>query len=97
MVEVIGWLSSLVLLLTLGGQVWKQWQARSVEGVSWLLFAGQIAASTGFVVYSVLLGNAVFIVTNLLILATAVAGQLVYRYKARRDAQRPGASCATES
>lgn len=81
--ELIGWTSSAVLLLTLMSQVRRQWRAPSVEGVSWLLFAGQIAASVGFVTYSVLVGNVVFIVTNSLILATAVTGQLIYLHKAR--------------
>lgn len=55
-----------------------------MEGVSWLLFAGQIAASTGFVTYSLLIGNIVFIVTNSLILATAITGQVIYLRQARR-------------
>ena len=81
--ELIGWTSSVVLLLTLMGQVRRQWRAQSVEGVSWLLFNGQIAASVGFVTYSVLVDNLVFIVTNSLILATAVTGQLIYLRRSR--------------
>lgn len=83
MSELIGWTSSAILLLTLVGQVRQQWLADSVAGVSWLLFAGQIAASVGFVTYSLLVGNVVFIVTNSLILATAVTGQWIYLRKAR--------------
>ena len=79
----IGWLSSAILLLTLMGQVRRQWRADSVEGVSWLLFAGQIVASIGFVTYSILVQNLVFIVTNSLILATAITGQAIYLRKAR--------------
>lgn len=85
--ELIGWASSVALLLTLMGQVRRQSRARSVEGVSWLLFAGQIAASTGFVTYSLLIGNTVFIVTNSLILATAITGQIIY-LRRRRQARR---------
>lgn len=84
--EAIGWLSSSLLLFTLIGQVIRQWRAPSVEGVSWVLFAGQIAASVGFVTYSLLIQNTVFIVTNSLILATAVAGQIIYLRKRRRPA-----------
>lgn len=73
----------MVLLLTLMGQVRRQWRARSVEGVSWLLFAGQIVASVGFVTYSLLVGNLVFIVTNCLILATAITGQSIYLRRRR--------------
>jgi MtN3 and saliva related transmembrane protein len=81
--ELIGWLSSGVLLLTLMAQVRRQWRTDSVEGVSWLLFAGQIAASVGFVTYSILVQNVVFIVTNSLILATAITGQWIYLRKSR--------------
>jgi MtN3 and saliva related transmembrane protein len=76
--EAIGWLSSMLLLITLISQVFRQWRADSVEGVSWGLFAGQIGASLGFITYSLLIENTVFIVTNSLILATAVTGQIIY-------------------
>ena len=49
----IGWGASLVLLSTLIAQSVKQFKAASIEAVSPLLFAGQIVASFGFVVYSV--------------------------------------------
>jgi uncharacterized protein with PQ loop repeat len=88
MPELIGWFSSATLLFTLSGQVYRQWRARSVEGVSWVLFAGQILASVGFVTYSVLIGNVVFIVTNSLILATAVAGQCIYLQRRRASRRR---------
>jgi MtN3 and saliva related transmembrane protein len=81
--EAIGWLSSSLLLVTLITQVLRQWRAPSVEGVSWVLFAGQICASVGFVTYSLLIQNTVFIVTNSLILATAVSGQIIYLRKRR--------------
>ena len=44
-VDVIGWVSSLILVLTLGKQVRKQWQTRDSGGVSTWLFIGQLAAS----------------------------------------------------
>lgn len=74
----IGWLSALVLLATLGRQVYSQWRSRATQGVSRWLFAGQLVASIGFVVYSWLLANWVFVVTNALILLTAVVGQYLY-------------------
>jgi uncharacterized protein with PQ loop repeat len=86
--EAVGWLSSTVLLFTLMGQVVRQWRAASVEGVSWWLFAGQIGASTGFLTYSVLIDNPVFIVTNALILATSITGQCIFLYRRRRPRQR---------
>jgi MtN3 and saliva related transmembrane protein len=75
--EWIGWAASLVLMATLAQQVWKQARDRSARGVSRWLFAGQIVASIGFIVYSVLVDNTVFVVTNVLILLTAIAGQLL--------------------
>jgi MtN3 and saliva related transmembrane protein len=76
--ELIGWVSSLVLLATLMRQVYTQWQSRTAAGVSRWLFVGQLAASTGFALYSWLLGNWVFLVTNIALLATAIAGEVIY-------------------
>ena len=81
--DLIGWAASAVLLATLARQILKQ--ARSGgEGVSTWLFVGQATASALFIVYSVLLDNTVFIVTNSCLLATAVVGQLMaWRTKRR--------------
>lgn len=73
----------MILLATLAGQVWQQWRSDSVRGVSPWLFLGQISASVGFVIYSTLIGNTVFIVTNSLILATALVGQAIYHYRSK--------------
>lgn len=82
----LGWGASAVLLLTLGRQVYVQWRERSTSGLSSWLFVGQVTASVGFVVYSWLVGNWVFVTTNVAILVTAVVGQLVYRRNAKREA-----------
>jgi uncharacterized protein with PQ loop repeat len=87
----IGWISSLILLATLGRQVYSQWRSRATAGVSKWLFIGQLAASTGFSIYSWLLHNWVFLVTNLALLATAVAGELVLLSNRRRG-YAPGPS-----
>lgn len=84
--DYIGWLSSAVLLATLARQVFTQWRERSTAGVSRWLFIGQLTASTGFLVYSWLLGNWVFVVTNAALLATALVGQFIYRRNVRREA-----------
>lgn len=81
----LGWSASAVLLATLVGQIVAQWRERSVRGVSRWLFSGQVAASVGFVIYSVLVDNRVFVATNTAILATALVGQWVYRRNARRE------------
>ena len=85
--ELIGWCSAVVLLLTIGRQVYAQWRARTTQGLSRWLFVGQLTASTGFVVYSWLVGNWVFVVTNLLMLVTAATGQMIYRTNLRREAR----------
>ena len=51
-----------------------------------LVDATGAAASLGFVVYSVLLDNWVFIVTNGLILLTAVVGFVLQKTRGRMDA-----------
>ncbi|WP_394000732.1 hypothetical protein ACF3M1_11405 [Luteimonas sp. WGS1318] len=82
--EVVGWSASAILLATLVRQIVTQMRDDSARGVSSWLFLGQIAASTGFVTYSALVGDWVFIVTNVCILATAVVGQIVTWRKRRR-------------
>ncbi len=75
--DVLGWGATAVLIATLSRQIYKQHQARSTEAVSTWLFVGQITASILFVAYSWVVGSAVFVVTNLLVLATAVVGQVL--------------------
>ncbi|MFC4728423.1 hypothetical protein [Coralloluteibacterium thermophilus] len=83
--EPIGWAATAILLATLGRQVWVQYRERTGAGVSSWLFVGQLAASTGFVVYSWLLENWVFLFSNVAILLVAIAGQLVYRRNRRAE------------
>ena len=87
MTEAIGWASSLILILTIGKQVFKQWHEGSSEGVSKWLFIGQMAASAGFTVYSWLIGNWVFVVTNLVMLLSAIVGLVIVLYHKRREAR----------
>jgi len=86
--DLIGWAAAAILLLTLGRQVYTQWRDRTSKGVSRWLFVGQCAASAGFVIYSWLLQNWVFVVTNALILMTAVGGEVIY-LRNRRTAKKP--------
>jgi MtN3 and saliva related transmembrane protein len=80
MIEIIGWTSSVILLLTLVKQVYKQWSEGSSEGISSWLFAGQLLASTGFTIYSFLIGSYVFMVTNALLTINNVIGIYLYFY-----------------
>lgn len=92
--ELVGWLSASILLLTLARQVYTQWRERTAAGVSRWLFVGQVAASIGFIIYSVLVQNWVFVVTNSLILITAIVGQGVLLANRRRGRVPPGPSSA---
>jgi uncharacterized protein with PQ loop repeat len=87
--ESIGWISSVILLLTIGRQVYTEWRSHSTAGLSRWLFIGQVTASLGFTVYSVLLKNWVFVFTNSVLLVTAVVGQWIYlRNKHREPAEQ---------
>ena len=76
--DLIGWLSTLILCATISRQVYTQWKTRTCAGVSHWLFIGQLAASVGFVIYSFLLENWVFVFSNVFLLVTAMIGQLIY-------------------
>ena len=79
--DLLGWAASAILVLTLSRQIHVQYKDESAKGVSRWLFAGQIASSLGFIAYSWMLENRVFIVTNSIILLTAVVGQVVMSRK----------------
>ena len=90
--EIIGWASSIILLATLVKQVYKQWKEGTGEGVSKWLFIGQVASSIGFTVYSYLVGNWVFTVTNGVLLINNILGVAAYFYvrkKKRNLAEQP--------
>ncbi len=100
MVEMIGWGSSLILLLTLLRQVYTQWRTRATAGVSKWLFVGQLTASAGYVTYSYLLHNWVYVSSNIAILVTALAGEAIFLRNRKLDARGtglpPGAPSASE-
>jgi MtN3 and saliva related transmembrane protein len=87
MTEVIGWISSALLVLTIGKQVYKQWHDGTSKGVSRWLFLGQMLASAGFTLYSWLVHNWVFVVTNALMLLSAILGYLIVLTHRRREAR----------
>ncbi len=76
--DIVGWAASALLIATLAKQIHTQSKQEDPQGVSRWLFIGQIAASIGFIAYSWMLHNWVFIVTNSLILLTAVIGEVVF-------------------
>jgi len=80
MTEIIGWASSVILLLTLIKQVHKQWKDRTSEGISSWLFIGQLLASIGFTIYSYSVGNWVFTITNGILTVNNIIGICLYFY-----------------
>jgi len=88
--EAVGWVSSVILVLTIAKQVYKQWQEGSSEGVSKWLFVGQISASLGFTVYSWLVHNWVFVVTNSLMLVNGLLGLLIVFHHRRKGRAQGG-------
>jgi uncharacterized protein with PQ loop repeat len=84
--DAIGWMASAVLIATLLHQVRVQWRERSTEGVSGWLFVGQVTASAGFLTYSWLIDNTVFVLSNAVLIITALIGQWVYRRNRRIEA-----------
>ena len=77
MIEAVGWASSLILVITIATQVAKQWRDRTSAGVSVWLFVGQLAASVGVTIYSVLLRNWVFAVTNGFMILNGLLGYAI--------------------
>lgn len=80
MIEIIGWTSSVILLITLVKQVHKQWKGGTSDGVSSWLFIGQLLASVGFTIYSYSVENWVFTVTNGLLTINNIIGICFYFY-----------------
>jgi uncharacterized protein with PQ loop repeat len=83
--EAVGWISSLILVLTIGKQVYKQWQEGSSRNVSKWLFVGQLAASVGFTIYSWMVRNWVFVFTNGFMILNGVAGLWITLHHRRRE------------
>ena len=78
MSDLIGWTSSFILLITIAVQVRRQWQSGSNKGVSRWLFIGQLAASVGFLIFSILTGSLVFAITNAMLTLGNLCGILIY-------------------
>lgn len=69
-------------------QVYTQWKTQATAGVSKWLFIGQLVASTGYLIYSFLLHNWVFLSSNIAILFTALLGEALYLRNRRLKAGR---------
>ena len=81
-----GWASSIILLVTLVRQVYTQWRTHQRLGYP----SGSLSASaphrSGYIVYSFLLHNWVYVSSNIAILITAIVGEGLYLRNRRRAA-----------
>jgi uncharacterized protein with PQ loop repeat len=97
--DLIGYASSFVLVVTIAIQIRRQWRARTNKGVSVWLFLGQFVASSGFLVYSLLIGSWPFVLTNAVLALAALVGIGVFFWTARHpesESQCTEANRATE-
>ena len=85
MSEIVGWIGSVILVLTISKQVHKQWSDGNSEGVSFWLFAGQIVASVALGIHSFLIWSPVFIFTNVLMIIAAILGLIILIYHKKSD------------
>ncbi len=86
--QIIGYASSVILLLTLGSQIVKQWRSGTSKGISIGFFIGQLATAAGFTTYSLLIGNPIFAATNACLGVAAVAGLGIVFYHRRKARRR---------
>ncbi|MBC7984735.1 MAG: hypothetical protein H7Y02_12885 [Candidatus Obscuribacterales bacterium] len=73
----------MTLLATLIYQVATQWRDRSNKGVAKWLFIGQLLSSVGFITYSALVGDMIFVVANSLVACVAIFGEYTYHRNRR--------------
>lgn len=83
--EWLGWLSSLILCLTIGKQLHTQYKQGTSQGVSKWLYLGQFGAEIGFIIYSLMVKNWVFVFTNTVLLLENVAGIILIRHQRSRN------------
>lgn len=93
--DIVGWLSSLILVSTISRQVYTQWRTKRIDGVSKWLFIGQLTASLGFTIYSYMVDNWVFVFTNLFMFLTAVVGEFIYLSNKRHAHRQQNAASGT--
>jgi MtN3 and saliva related transmembrane protein len=86
--DAIGWAGAAILLATIGRQVYVQWRDETSAGLSKWLFIGQSTSSVLFTIYSVMLSNWVFAVTNGALLLTALVGQILFVRYRRKSSRR---------
>ncbi|HEY1954497.1 MAG TPA: SemiSWEET family transporter [Polyangiaceae bacterium] len=86
MKDVVGWTASILVVVTLVAQIVKQWKSDTSRGVSPWLFVGEIASAVLFLWYAIMIHNAVYITTNILMAIASCVGLGIvawHRHRAR--------------
>jgi hypothetical protein len=88
--EAIGWGSAIVLLPTFGVQVYKQWRNRRepAPASSLWFFALALVGTGGQAVYSWLVGNAVYLALNAVLVVTNGLGLAIDIHRWRRGSKQ---------
>lgn len=94
--DLIGWAASVILVASLSRQTYRQWRAGTSRGVSKWLYLGSLVSSALFAVYSFLLGNWVFLVTNSLLVVDNVLGLAILYHHRKREGD-PGRRTGDEA
>jgi uncharacterized protein with PQ loop repeat len=84
--DVVGWTASILVVVTLVAQIVKQWKSDTSRGVSPWLFVGEIASAVLFLWYAIMIHNAVYITTNILMAIASCVGLGIvawHRHRAR--------------
>jgi uncharacterized protein with PQ loop repeat len=84
-IQAIGWISSLILVPSLGYQTYQQWKEGSSEGVSVMLYLGSFLSNVGFAMYSWFQRDWVFIVSNAVLSVNSAIGLwILYMHRVKK-------------
>lgn len=81
----IGWMSSIILALTIARLVYRRWESGSSERVSFWVFVGQTAIASSLALYSWSISSSVFVVVNALVLLDAFIGYAITLQRRRAE------------
>lgn len=83
--DLIGWGSSLLLIITFGSQTYSQWKSGKEQkgkyGVELVFFSAAIGGSVGNLIYSYLVRNWVFTVLNAVLVVNNSLGLAITVHK----------------
>jgi uncharacterized protein with PQ loop repeat len=87
MKDLVGWLSSALLLVTFGSQTFMQWKEKDgkTDGYTIVFFVAAILGTAGNIAYSWMTHNLVFTLLNITLVINNVVGLvIVLRRRARK-------------